>query len=93
MKIRLLVFIAFTVGLVSLASLLPGAGPATLAAPESMPDHAVLQPSPQGSVAGQLVSPADWSAIYLPIVVAPPPIFFEDDFESGATSGWSATSP
>ena len=69
MKIRLLILIAFTVGLVSLGSLLPGAGPATLAAPASM------QPAPQGSILGQRVSPADWSAIYLPIVVAPPPIF------------------
>lgn len=77
MKIRLLILIAFTVGLVSLGSLLPGAGPATLAAPASM------QPAPQGSIPGQRVSPADWSAIYLPIVVAPPPIFFTDDFESG----------
>ena len=33
-------------------------------------------------------SSADWSAIYLPAVIAPPPIYFADDFESGV-SKWT----
>lgn len=59
MRVRALVLILFTVSLVPLSVVLPGAGLSTSAAP------------------------SDWASIYLPIAVAPPPIYFSDDFESG----------
>lgn len=74
MNLRTLVLSGLTLVLVTLGAIFPPASPAILAAPAP----SALDLKDEGQT-----GPADWSAIYLPIAVAPPPIYFADDFDAG----------